>query len=438
MIINKFGGEIMADPHLVSLAAQHIARQIKKGLQPVIVVSALKGVTDDLLAMRDAKNAASAVDIVIKKHTAWAKDLLSHEGAKKVMKVLRRHAGSLKCFVMRNENGIGTKQSIDAVVSYGEKLSSILFSAYLQERGIPAYCIRGEDVGIVTDENFGDAQVLYEESAKNIRNAVHQKDNEFIPVIAGFTGRTHTEKTTTLGRGGSDTTACVLGAALNASKVILWKNVPGVLSADPTRVKNAQTVARMNYEEAEESGKVIHDKSMEFIRKENITVEVAYIQNPKVRTVITKQGSSKKGVKIISQKGGVRLMTIIGDKIKCAGALAEISGIITRFKINMALIRNTRDSLYIVIEKNGHDISSCEAGIHDAGYTVRGRDVAMITVIGYLSWDMVEKFNHVLHTYTNNAELGAFPYRNCVRLEACVAPNEAEAMVRIFHKTFIK
>ena len=106
------------------------------------------------------------------------------------------------------------------------------------------------------------------------------------PVITGFIGKTHDGQTTTLGRGGSDTTACLVGAALKAQKIILWKNVLGVLTADPKVVPNVRTIKSLSYEEAENIGKVIHHKPMGFAKRAGIPVEVIYIQNPRYKTVI--------------------------------------------------------------------------------------------------------------------------------------------------------
>ncbi|MFH1712706.1 MAG: hypothetical protein ABH896_00760, partial [Candidatus Jacksonbacteria bacterium] len=259
-----------------------------------------------------------------------------------------------------------------------------------------------------------------------------------VPVITGFVGRTVKGQTTTLGRGGSDTTACLAGAALKAEKVILWKNVAGVLSADPKIVKPVKIVKFLDYEEAEESGKVIHDKAMRLVRRAAVKVEVAYIQNSRQKTVITQQGSKASGVKIISSKDNLRLLIMTGDKVKHAGALLEIANIISGQAVNMVLIRNTRDNLYVVVDKNHHNINNIEGEIKKSGYQLEVQDAAMINVIGKLDWDTVERFNHLLHIHYPQAYLGAFPYRNCVRLEAVVPPRQVVQLVMTLHKEFIK
>jgi aspartokinase len=177
---------------------------------------------------------------------------------------------------------------------------------------------------------------------------------------------------------------------------------------------------------------------MYYIKKEKIIVEVADVMDARRKTVVTKDGSKRSGVKMVSYKNNLLLLIITGDKIKRAGALAEISHCIASFGANMAFIRNTRDNLYIVVEKNGHPVDEIAERICKIGYTVQSSDVSMVSIIGHLSWHTVERFNYLLHTHVKKTEFGAFPYRNCVRLEAIVHPSEVAKMVKVFHREFIK
>jgi|SRR3989339_58531 len=442
IIINKFGGEIMDDPRLVELSVGQIKNQLKKGDKPIVVVSALKGVTDELVLvitrLHEKRKANGIVKLFIaditKKHLAWIHDCL--KGDAKISVVMQAAIAQLEQDLKVVASFGEIAEVSDKLLSYGERLSSLLFTELLIQHGIPCRRFTGEEIGIMTDRNFGDANIDYLASARNIRARLN-KQVKFVPVLTGFIGKTRSNQTTTLGRGGSDTTACLLGAALSAQKVILWKNVPGVLTADPKIVSGARTVKALNYDQAEESGKVIHDKSMALIRQAGTAVEVTYIKDPNLKTVISSQGGNVSGALIISSKDNLRLLTIIGEKIKHYGALAEITAVITRNKINMALIRNTRDTLYIVIEKNGHGTLKCEAEIKSLNYQLKAQDVSMVNVIGDLSWTLVERFNHLLAKTCQGVVLGAFPYQECVRLEAIVAPEQVNELVRKFHREFI-
>ena len=146
----------------------------------------------------------------------------------------------------------------DKIVAYGEKLSATIFTFYLQMLGLPAKIFFAEEIPIITDDNFKDANIIYKISEKNIQKNLQEKinDSKKIPVIPGFTGITSGGKITTLGRGGTDTTACFVGSALRAHKIILWKDVGGVFSADPKIIPEAKKLSTISYEEAKKSGKI--------------------------------------------------------------------------------------------------------------------------------------------------------------------------------------
>jgi aspartate kinase len=297
VIINKFGGEIMGGPRLVKLAVLQIKSQLRCGQKPVVVVSALSGVTDKLVELCK-KYDQRLIDALCREHEEW-RDKLKVKSEK-----LKVQVKSLKLTLekdARSIKGMQAKEMVqDRVLAYGEKLSSLLFTELLRQNGIKAVRLTGEEIGVITDDNFGDANVDYKRSVRNIRQIMQKskiknqnviqnakfKSSYLVPVITGFVGKTSRGQTTTLGRGGSDTTACLVGAALRASKVILWKNVPGVLTADPKVVKDVRTIKSLSYEKAENIGKVIHHKSMDFARRAGMAVEVTYIQNPRYKTVI--------------------------------------------------------------------------------------------------------------------------------------------------------
>lgn len=433
-IINKFGGEILSNPQLVKLTVKRLKEQLELNQKPVVVVSALAGVTDKLvkLCQSDDKKLLEELE---KQHQDWM-ERLKVNGQR-----LEREVQSLKQGLEKNlriSRKIKAQLVIqDRILSYGEKWSSFLFTEFLIKQGIQAKRLTGEKIGLITDENFGDANILYEESLRNIKSKL--KNVSQLPVITGFIGKSKYGQTTTLGRGGSDTTACLVGAALNPSKIILWKNVPGILSADPRIVKNPKLVKFLTYEEAEESGKVIHDKAISLVKEKGIGIEVAFIVDPEQKTVVGRKNNTpaKNGVKIISLKGNLQMFIISSEKITRPGAFYEIASNISKEGINMVLIRNTKESLYIVVEKNAHNLIVCRKKIEDLGYQVLAREVAMVNAVGSMDWKVVEKFNHLLYETCLEPDLGAFPYRNCHRLEAIVEIPKVNKLINIFHKEFI-
>jgi len=126
-----------------------------------------------------------------------------------------------------------------------------------------------------------------------------------------------------------------------------------------------------------------------------------------------------------------------GEKITKPGALYEISETISKKGINMVLIRNTKETLYIVIEKDNYDLENCQKKISSLGYKIITKNIGMISAIGKMDWKIVEKFNRYLYQISPKAEMGAFPYQNCVRLEAILAPNEKNKVLSFLHQKLI-
>jgi len=432
-IVNKFGGEILADPKLAELGVRWIKGQVKQNKKPIVVVSALGGVTDALIKLFETEK-KGLLEEIEGKHKEWMENFgIEDKALKKKIEILKKNLEN----DLKKARGHKFHPFLrDRILSYGEKWSSLLFTQLLIKNGISALGFTGEELGIITDNNFGQADIRYEQSRKNVRRKIEKLGK--IPVVTGFIGKAKTGQTATLGRGGSDTTATFLASALGAEKVILWKNVPGVLSADPRLVKNPKLIKSLSYEEAEEAGKVIHYKALEFVKQSKIKIEVAFIKDPSKRTTIGEFKSKKWQIKIISLKENLALFVIRGEKIVKPGALFEIAQSIATRGINMVLIRNTKESLYIVVEKNIKEIEDCYKEIKDLGYEIWKKKVGMISAVGRINREMVEKFNHLLFKHFPKAELGAFPYKNCLRLEAVVENSKVKRLVNLFHKKFIE
>jgi len=432
-IVNKFGGEILADPKLAEFGVGWIKEQIKKNKRPIIVVSALGGVTDSLIKLLGRKD-KGLLEEIERQHRRWMRNFeIENEGLKRKMENLKK---SLKNDFKKAKRFKFHLRLRDRILSYGEKWSSLLFTELLIKNGISAQRFTGEELGIITDNNFGEANICYEQSRKNVRRKIEKLKE--VPVVTGFIGKAKTGQITTLGRGGSDTTATFLASALGAEKVILWKSVAGVLSADPKLVKNPKLIKFLSYDEAEEAGKVIYCKSLEFVKEPKIKIEVAFIKDPSKKTVIGGFRSKKWRIKIISLKENLALFVIKGEKVTKPGALFEIAQSIAARGINMVLIRNTKESLYIVIEKNIKEIEDCYKEIKGLGYEIWKKKVGMISAVGRINEAMVEKFNYFLFKNFPEAELGAFPYKNCLRLEAVIENSKVKRLVNLFHKKFIE
>jgi aspartate kinase len=279
IIVNKFGGGILIKD-FIPLMVERLQEQIKDGFSPLVVISAFPGVTDELLKTPNKY----FLKKFKKKNLQIMKDMeFSKEWIKKTQI-------ELNTLFTEMEKDLKLEKTIpaheDRLVAYGEKLSATIFTFYLQMLGLSAQRFLAEEIPIITDNNFRNANIIYEISKKNIQKKINNLKE--IPIIPGFTGKTKEGKTTTLGRGGTDTTACFVGSALSAEKVILWKDVEGVFSADPKIVPEAKTLPIISYEEAERAGKIIHDKAIRYVKLSNTPLEISFIANPKLKTKVAR------------------------------------------------------------------------------------------------------------------------------------------------------
>ena len=254
MIIIKFGGTSVANAQRIAGVADIISQLKKKGKKIGVVVSAFGGVTDELIRM--SRLAASQDDEYInvfreirERHQRTVKEL-NLQRDKKLHHFLEEAFAALHdilhgVYLVRELSN----RTLDFLSGHGEVLSAKIITHYLQSKKIISNFLDARTV-IRTDENFGSARVDFRVTNKNISDFFNKSKG--IVVITGFVASTAKGEMTTLGRGGSDYTAAIVGAALQARQIQIWTDVDGVLTADPRKVKKAFSIASMTYEEAME------------------------------------------------------------------------------------------------------------------------------------------------------------------------------------------
>ena len=251
----KFGGSSLGNAECLRRAARLVDAAVRQG-PSVVVASAMSGVTDRLIevARRSETGDEEVHDILAslgQQHEAVLRALPAAENVQRriaaevdqviaKVSVLCRHVAASREL---------TAPVLDVIASAGERLSSRLVCCALGPRGI----VIEATALIVTDDAFGKAAPLMAETRERVRSQlIPLMEKGLIPVVAGFTGATAQQRTTTLGRGGSDYTATILGAALNATEIIIWTDVDGVLSADPRLVPEAGALREISHREAAE------------------------------------------------------------------------------------------------------------------------------------------------------------------------------------------
>ena len=444
VIVNKFGGGILT-PNLIPVIKKRLVEQTTKGAKSIAVVSAMPGVTDELLSCLTliSKGDINGIDEFItrlkEKHEKIISSIIDKtEFQTKANTDVSNYISNLRTDLIKQSKKSNKYDSAfeDLIVSYGEKLSAIIFQNYLVSTGITVHLILAENIPIITDENFKNANIEYGISEKNINNEVIKYDG--VIVIPGFTGLTKNGKITTLGRGGTDTTACFVGASLRADMIILWKDVGGVLSADPKIVKEAVTIPFISYMEAEESGKIIHEKAIQYVKMFKTPIEIASISNPKLKTKIGVSKVDKNGGKIVSLKKNLSLIVINDETIKVNDLLLTVSQIFTKFKVDIILISNTRYSIQILADNSNGQLDKVFNELQGKVNQVIMTPTTMVYLVGKFVAKDVSNFNDLLVKLNTDLLISAFYYENCNRMEAVIKTDDIDKVIKAIYKKFIK
>jgi aspartokinase/homoserine dehydrogenase 1 len=272
LLVMKFGGTSMGSAERIKVAAE-ICRAQKEQRPVIAVVSAMSQVTDLLLnTLRHAEAGDEAgietnLERLAQKHFEACRHLLTGElrestsaGIRTLVADFRRIAHGM---LMLGER---PPRSVDEAIAIGERLSALLLSRFLQSTGIAALDVNAAEV-IVTDAVFGNATPMMDETRKKAEKTLRPLlEQGTIPVVTGFNGATLDSRPTTLGRGGSDYSASILAAVLDASELWIWTDVDGIMSADPRLVPDARVLDTVTYSEAAElaynGAKVLHPRTL--------------------------------------------------------------------------------------------------------------------------------------------------------------------------------
>ncbi len=446
-IVNKCGGGIMV-PTLLPLLKNELSRQVRFGFTPVVVVSAVKDVTDTLIAFlnhlsesKKNKTTIQNIEDFIIHLRAMHLELFQTIGVSQEVKthISDSIEETLTSLLENLVEYLSHKTSIELeakIIAYGEKLSAICSAKYFSENNLKATAIFAESIPVLTDTVTKDANILYESSEKNIVRFM--RDVKTIPVVAGFTGKTSKGITTLLGRGGTDTTACFIGAALRAHKVVLWKDVGAVYSADPRLVPQARTIPFLSYDEIEEAGKIIQGKAVNYLRRFKIEAEIASLQNSKDKTTIRDTNQIKPGAKMVSFKKNLTLFSLHQGEARGYERLFEVSDLCARYKVNVVLIWNDPAYLHVAVEDTSGLLSELTKAIKIKFAHIDVTSVHMITIVGGFTWKDVNIFNKTLNTFDSKALMGAYPYPKCMRMEGIVeAKHDIASLLKAMHKIFI-
>ena len=348
MIVLKFGGSSVAKPERIKGIADILRDYYSRGDKFTVVFSAFGGITDSLVEMSNAaangdESYKTLFDSFCNRHNETVKELLNDNNRDAALAQLTDNQKVLKnllhgIFLVREVSS----RTMDYVLSFGERNSCFIIAHILRQNGINARFLDARKI-IKTDRSFGSAKIDFKNTFKNIQD--YYNENPEIQIVTGFIASSKGGLTTTLGRGGSDYTASILAAGLNAKHIEIWTDVDGVLTADPRKVKRAFPIKNMTYGEAMEmshfGAKVIYPPTLQPALLKKIPLYIKNTFKPNlVGTYISDQADSNghpvRGISSISQ---IALLTIQGSGLfGVPGIAARLFNCLAQAEINVILI----------------------------------------------------------------------------------------------------
>jgi aspartate kinase len=432
MIVMKFGGTSVGAPGPLRTALEQVAS--RRAEPPIVVVSALDGVTNQLVEIcRDPLRRETLAGAVAERHARLVEETGLSPMTTEIDAFARDMAGLAPAAIDGAER--------DRVLAWGEKLSASLFAGGLRARGVPARSVLAGDAGLVTDDRFGAAHPLPEAAA--MLHAALRPAPE-IAVVTGFLGRTADGRVTTLGRGGSDYSAALIGAAVGAREIQIWTDTSGLLSADPRIVPEARPVPRLSFAEASElayfGARVLHPKTLLPAVERAIPVRVLNTHQPEdPGSLIAAYADPVEGtwkVKSIACKKGVTAITIASTRMLLAhGFLARVFEVFGRHQIVVDLVTTSEVSISVTVE----DVSRLDAAIAELeqiGSVEARSGLAVVAVVGEGAPRRIGLAGHV---FTLLGGVG-IPIEmisqgaSRVNLSFVVRDEDAERAVRLLHR----
>jgi len=439
MIVMKFGGTSLANAERIKNISDIIKARLVR--RPVVVVSAVGGVTD--LLLNAAKEASRGVN-----------------PNEKVEEIIDIHKNILRGLNLKDEflmddfvrlydtlNGVYllkelSPRSMDLIASFGEIFSSKIVSEHLNSINISSGQYTGWDIGILTNDNFTNSEI-FEETYERISNNFNYLDK--VPVVTGFIAKNSEGEITTLGRGGSDYTASIIGAALNSEEIEIWTDVDGIKTADPRMIPNAKQWDRITFDEASEmayfGAKILHPKTIKPAINKNIPVRILNTYNTNNKgTLIVKKDDDESLFRSISLKNDVTVIRICSTKMLFAyGFLARIFDIFNKYKISIDLVSTSEVTISLTLDKVNNGSKNLEQAIHDLekiGKIEVLKERSIVCIVGKGIRNKPGILGKIFNTCKNldvNVEMvsqGASP----ISISFVVKKEDSEGVIKELHK----
>jgi aspartate kinase len=360
MIVMKFGGTSVESEEAIARLVKIVQRF--SGRNPIVVVSAMGKTTNALLragteaAAGRREQALAIVDELRTRHLKHGL-ALAGAGSADLERYIRTHFDWLEELV-KGLSIVGelSSRSTDAVASVGERLSSLIVTYALKAAGLSTQHIDSRRV-MVTNDEFTQAAPQFDETYRRMRETVAPAAQDAVVVMGGFIGATEDGQTTTLGRGGSDYSAAIIGASVDAEEIQIWTDVDGMLTADPRIMPGGYRVKSISFDEAAEmayfGAKVLHPATVQPAIEKNIPVLILNSRRPDVEgtriTAVPVQ--SRNPVKSISCKQGITIVNIHSTRMLMArGFLRRIFEIFDRYQTSVDMVSTSEVSVSLTLD----------------------------------------------------------------------------------------
>ncbi|HWR25477.1 MAG TPA: aspartate kinase [Methanosarcina sp.] len=402
-IVMKFGGTSVGDGKKIRHVAELLKKYHEEGNQIVVVTSALSGVTDRLLEnaiFASTKGKVSLVkefktELTNKHHEAVTDAVTDPRVAKEVLQILDIRIDELeKALIGICYLGELTPRSIDYISSYGERLAAPIVSGAVRSFGIASTEYTGGEAGIITSSDYGNARPL-DRTYGLVEKRLACRLGSQVIVVTGFIGENENGIITTLGRSGSDFTASILGAALKADEIWLWKEVNGIMTTDPRIIPEARTIPQISYAEAMElsyfGANILHPRTIEPAMREHIPVRVKNTFNPEFpgTLVVAEKFQCRHVVKAVSLIKNVALINIAGAEMAGAvGTVARIFTALAKAGVNVVMIsQGSSESNLSFVVSEAHAETALEALHAEFNHEIvkeitSDKNVCVIAVVG--------------------------------------------------------
>ncbi len=405
-IVMKFGGTSVGTGENIRHVADLVTQYAKTENRIVVVVSALASVTNNLIeiAGQAKKSNEEHIEVftrqLLRKHLdAVLTAIRSKPIQKEVNRTIEKTISELEkvltgiCYV-----GELTPKSKDYVASFGERLSAPIVWGALRDSEIDSQWFTGKEAGIVTDSNFGEASPLMNVSTHQIRERIGPLvEKGIIPIVTGYIAATQDGIVTTIGRGGSDYTATILGVALSAEEVWIWTDVDGIMTTDPKIVPSARMLPELSYQEATEmaifGAKAMHPRALQPVIEAKIPVRIRNVFHPKNSgTLIADKDATKLGgaVKAVALIKDVAMVNVSGaGMVGAPGSYAKVFEVLGKNNINIMMISTavSEANISMVMRRNvvGRALSTLEIALVGRGLVsevTAEDDVSVVAVMG--------------------------------------------------------